>query len=133
MRRYGHPIPDQTEYNTGVIFFTQAARPVFDAWERLALTVPATSRWTTMDNVPRGLPFEDQAGFAEAIRQCSFNPFVLPLNYNLRPFYHRGAFAPVKIWHEYVDPPPGLLELSQACENGERPVTFFELVDPKKI
>jgi lipopolysaccharide biosynthesis glycosyltransferase len=127
MRRYQQPgEEEQFEYNTGVIFFTQAAAPVFDAWQRFADT-PSASLWTTSDNQPRGLTYDDQASFARAIRHCEFNPAVLPVNYNFRPHFFRSGFAPIKIWHDYVDPPPDLLSLSLACERGARPVTYFEL------
>jgi hypothetical protein len=80
-----------------------------------------------MDNIPRGLSYDDQAGFARAIRQCNFNPFVLPINYNYRPHFFKSAFAPIKVWHDYIDPPAGLAELSIACERGLRPVTLFDM------
>jgi hypothetical protein len=128
MRRYGQKgEEDHTEYQAGVMFFTAAAAHVFDAWQILAATTPSASRWTLMDNRPRGLAYDDQAGFARALRQCNFNPFVLPINFNFRPLFFRSAFAPIKIWHDYMDPSPKLIELSSACERGDRPVTYFQL------
>lgn len=128
LRRYGQSEESElVEYNTGVLFYTSSAALVFSTWEQLARSTPASSRWTTMDDVPRGLTYDDQASFARAVNACSFNPFILPLNYNLRPDFFRSAFAPVKIWHDYRDPPSGLAEMSLACEHGKRPVTFFDM------
>lgn len=124
-RRYDHRLRDALEYNTGVIFFSDSAKHVFDAWDRLADTEPAASKWTRVDGKIRGMPFEDQASFAAAIRECDFNPSVLPLNYNFRPEYHRSAFLPLKIWHDYIPPPESLKRLSLACERGEREVTYL--------
>lgn len=124
-RRYDHRLRDALEYNTGVIFFSQSAKPVFDAWDRLADTAPAASRWTKLDGAIRGMPYEDQAGFAAAIRECNFNPAVLPMNYNFRPEYYRSVFLPLKIWHDYIPPPEGICRLSLACERGEREVTYI--------
>ena len=132
MRRYSHAHGDRIEYNTGVLFFTAKSRPVFDAWEQLADKTPMTSTWINERGEPRWATMDDQPSFALAVEACGVNPFVLPINFNLRPMFHRSFFAPVKIWHEYIDPPPGLMELSQACESGQRPVTFFEMFDPKK-
>ena len=58
---------------------------------------------------------------------------MLPINYNFRPDFYRSAFAPIKVWHDYSDPPIGLAELSLSCERDQRPVTYFEIprVSPK--
>ena len=79
-------IEDIPEYNTGVIFFkkTAAVKSVFDRWQQIAHHYP-----------------NDQAGFAKAIYDLGFNPFVLPMNYNYRYDYHRGLFlcGKIKVWH----------------------------------
>jgi hypothetical protein len=126
-RRYGAAEGDNVEYNTGVIFFANKARPVFDAWQRLALTCPATSAWTTTDDSLRGLDFEDQASFARAMRECQWNPYALPLNYNFRPAFYSHVFAPLKIWHSPTEVPARLIEISAACEAGRRPVSYIKL------
>ena len=126
MRRYGRDEGDRIEYNTGVIFFTARAKPVFNAWQRLVSVTPAKSHWLTFDGQSRGLDFEDQASFAHAIEQTNFNPFVLPPNYNFRPNFHRSFFAPIKIWHEYHDVLPVVRDLSRAVEANEKPVTHVE-------
>ena len=124
-RRYGADCGDRIEYNTGVICFTPRAKAVLDKWRELAPIIPSVSRWTTLDNVLRGMKYDDQASFSQAVWECGFNPFVLPINYNLRPEYHQCAFLPVKVWHDYRDPPDGLEAASLACEQGQRLVTWI--------
>jgi hypothetical protein len=126
LRRYGAEQQDRTEYNTGVIFFTSTAREVFSTWERMAPTTPSKSLWLTTTGEPHGLQYDDQASFAQAIMATRWNPFVLSLNWNFRPVFQPRIFAPVKIWHDYRDPPPGFAELNEACENGNRPVSQIE-------
>jgi hypothetical protein len=128
LRRYDQTRGDQLEYNTGVLFFNQSARPVFEAWDRLADLTPASPRWTKLDNIVLGAPYDDQASFAAALVECNFNPFALPLNYNFRPEYYRTVFLPLKIWHDYIPPPKQLMDLSLACECGEREVTLVNLM-----
>jgi hypothetical protein len=124
LRRYRTDAGDGIEYNTGVLFWSRAARPVFEAWERLADT-PSASCWTMRDGILRGLNYDDQASFGRAIAATGFNPFVLPINYNLRPAFHRSYFTPVKIWHDYADPPEELLRLNRPCERGDLPITLL--------
>ncbi len=95
------------EYNTGVMFFNRAAKPVFDKWKTLTAEVDSTlhfnakgQRWT--------MPCNDQAALAQAIDDLPFNPFVLPLNWNLRPMWQNSLFGPVTIWHDYTNVPPGV-------------------------
>jgi hypothetical protein len=127
LRRYGASEGDGIEYNTGVLFFTAKSKPVFDCWESIAPTCPAQSRWLMMDGSLRGMEYEDQAGFARAVRTCGFNPFVLPINYNFRPMFYRTVFAPLKIWHGRHDVPAALAQVSAACEKNERLVTYVRL------
>lgn len=128
LRRYGAEQQDRTEYNTGVIFFTRAAREVFATWECIAPATPSRSLWLSVDGSGRGLASDDQASFAQSLLATSWNPHVLPLNWNLRPEFHKRFFAPVKIWHDYRDPPPQLAGLNAACQNGSQPVSLLDLV-----
>lgn len=77
---------DVVEYNTGVIFFDRrpAVRDLFARWAEIA---------HRYDN--------DQGGFAQAVYDRSFNPFVLPPTWNFRADYHGGRFlcGPMKVWH----------------------------------
>jgi hypothetical protein len=126
-RRYGPAEGDNLEYNTGVIFFTAKAQPVFDAWRQLAPACPATSVWQTTDGSLRGLDFEDQASFARAVRASGWNPFILPLNYNFRPLFYSHVFAPLKIWHSPADVPAHVAEITAAVESGQRPVSYIKI------
>ncbi len=103
-RRYGGLHGDMVEYNTGVIFFTQAARPVFDLWKRYGAEVDSSIRFYRGQNVVV-MPHNDQAGFAKAVAESGFNPSVLPMNWNLRPGWQRTYFGPVKIWHDHSEVP----------------------------
>lgn len=101
---------DQIEYNTGVIFFTRTAKPVFDKWSLLAPKINS-SILHIEDGIVKTLPAADQGSFAMAIDEMGFNPYVLPLNWNFRPQWQRSFFGPIKIWHDYADPPPFFEEL----------------------
>ena len=98
---------DEVEYNTGVMFFTSKARHVFEAWKRCAET-----RDSILIHLMKGQPAmqesNDQGTFCTAIAETGFNPFVLPLNWNFRPVFQRSFFGPIKIWHDYSDPPAGV-------------------------
>jgi len=102
---------EQIEYNTGVVFFTKKAEPVFDKWKELAKTVDSAIV-AVGDQGVYTMPANDQGSFALAIEQTGFNPFVLPLNWNFRPQWHRSFFGPIKVWHDYADPPAFFTELN---------------------
>ena len=110
-RRYGGLEGDIVEYNTGVLFFTEKAHPVFDAWEACAREIDSSILFYQGRRLVR-MPFNDQAGFAKAVDDTGFNPFVLPFNWNFRPLWHRSLFGPVKIWHDYSDPPAHVTQWS---------------------
>src|SRR5829696_1419745 len=103
---------DLVEYNTGVLFFTRAAEPLFRCWAQIAPTLDATTRF--IDHAGGGAvrhqTHDDQASFAKAVDETGIVPYVLPINWNLRPNVHRAFFGPVKIWHDYRDPPAALVE-----------------------
>lgn len=125
-RRYSNIFfGDQVEYNTGVIFFTKKAQPVFEEWKRLAGQVNSE-----MIGVDNGEIFKmsanDQGPFALAIEQTGFNPFVLPLNWNFRPHWHKSFFGPIKIWHDYSDPPPFFEELNAYYSNKDSIIQYHQ-------
>jgi hypothetical protein len=60
------------------------------------------------------MPCNDQAAFALVIADANTLPFTLPFNWNFRPRWHRSWWGPIKIWHDYADPPPDLVPLSRA-------------------
>ncbi len=112
------------EYNTGVLFFTDAARPVFEAWERLAPKLDSSIRFVSPDGKFHVSKFNDQGAFAAAIEECRFNPFVLPLNWNFRPNFYHTFFGPIVIWHDYTDVPPAFFELNRYYEQKDSLMQF---------
>ena len=118
-RRYRRSIAgDTVEYNTGVLFWTKRAKPVFDAWREQAATLDSSIDLVRPDGKPGVMPYNDQASFAAALELTSVNPCALPLNWNFRPMWHKTFFGPIKIWHDYSEPPAALLELNQIYEHG---------------
>ena len=107
-RRYAGLNGEIVEYNTGVLFFTPRAKPLFDTW-RDAVRAVDSSIVFIEDGRPVRMPLNDQAGFAKAVDDSGFLPFVLPLNWNFRPKWHKSWFGPLKIWHDYEPPPDVLL------------------------
>ncbi|MGD9688948.1 MAG: hypothetical protein AB7K52_01665 [Phycisphaerales bacterium] len=105
---------DVIEYNTGVIFFTRAreSRRVFEEWKRLAPLIDSSVIYLNPDGTQGKMPVNDQASFAKAVHDLEFNPRVLPENWNFRPHFMHDFFGPIKIWHAYADPPPGLIEFN---------------------
>jgi len=115
-RRYNKSIKgDVIEYNTGVMFFTEKAKPVFNTWERLGQTVDASISHYLNGQIVE-MKFNDQCSFALAIEETSFVPFVLPLNWNYRGTYVRDFFGPIRIWHAYPDPPQVFYDLATYYE-----------------
>lgn len=107
---------DEIEYNTGVIFFTKKVKVVFDKWKELAKIIDSSILGISEDGIYT-MPANDQGSFALAIEETGFNPFILPLNWNFRPIWHRSFFGPIKIWHDYSDPPPFFIELNAYYAN----------------
>ncbi|MCZ6672246.1 MAG: hypothetical protein O7C75_04825 [Verrucomicrobia bacterium] len=103
-RRYTDIAGDQIEYNTGVLFFTQKAEAVFKRWEEIAHSINSAMVFFRNERILE-MPNNDQAGFSQAVVDTGFNPFVLPLNWNLRPQWQRTFFGPIKVWHDRSEPP----------------------------
>jgi len=98
---------DLVEYNTGVLFFTKKARPVFDKWKELAPTIDSATEYIGPGQ--QGVQeIDDQAAFALAVEQSGFVPYVLPMNWNWRPPLQPGFFGPIKIYHTYDPVLPGI-------------------------
>lgn len=125
-RRYRDFTGDDIEYNTGVIFFTRSAKPVFDSWQELAWKIDSSILFHGDNGLSR-MPFNDQASFALAIEHLGFNPWILPLNWNFRPLWHRTAFGQVKIWHDYDPVPSGLLNWNDTQTKTEAIVSCMRL------
>lgn len=109
-RRYGGVQGDIIEYNTGVLFFSEKSKPLFDRWASVASQIDSSMIFLG----PRGqrltMPYNDQCSFAVSVEELTISPFVLPLNWNFRPQWQRSFFGPVKIWHDYADVPPFFME-----------------------
>jgi hypothetical protein len=118
---------DEVEYNTGVVFFSRKAEPLFDAWKRCAKT-----RDSLLIHLMKGKAASqdsnDQGTFCAAIEETGFNPFVLPLNWNFRPVFQRSFFGPIKIWHDYSDPPADIAETLPGYYRSPRSVIQFHKV-----
>jgi hypothetical protein len=107
---------DAIEYNAGVMFFDKIkSKPLFDAWAGCVNQIDSSSRFKTQEGMKRQL-CNDQAGLAKAIEDTGFNPKILPLNWNFRPFWQRSLVGPLKIWHDYADPPEAMVEYSEKSQ-----------------
>lgn len=125
-RRYSNIFSgNEVEYNTGVLFFTRKSKHVFEKWKQLASYVDS-SIFHVMDGVLKAMPANDQGSFALAIEQTGFNPFVLPLNWNFRPYWYRGFFGPIKVWHDYADPPQLFEEINSYYLNKDSIIQYHQ-------
>jgi hypothetical protein len=113
-RRYGGIQGDLVEYNTGVLFFTKKASPIFDAWKVRVRSVDSSIRFYNAAGQLAVMPYNDQASFALAVAGSEAPPFILPFNWNFRPAWHRSWWGPIKIWHDYADPPAELVNWSRS-------------------
>jgi len=117
---------DQIEYNTGVIFFNKSVKVVFEKWKELSLTTDSQIPFVNQGRIEI-MAANDQGSFALAIEKSVFNPFVLPLNWNFRPIWHRSFFGPVKIWHDYSNPPESLNELNAYYLNKDSIIQYHQV------
>lgn len=116
---------DEIEYNTGVMFFTKKSQVVFDRWRELSKTVNSSILMVKEGEIFK-MPANDQGSFALAIEMTGFNPYVLPLNWNFRPQWHRSFFGPIKVWHDYADPPPFFEELNSYYSSPESIIQYHQ-------
>jgi hypothetical protein len=110
-RYHKNEFGDAIEYNTGVLFFSKLAKPLFDKWQELA---PVFNSQIIMA-APQGpgyMPHNDQGSFAAAVELTGINPFVLPLNWNFRIDYMNQFVGPLKIWHSYMVPNQAIYDIS---------------------
>jgi hypothetical protein len=108
---------DLVEYNTGVLFFTRRARPLFDAWASLSQKIDSGIVFVDSNGRINKMKHNDQGSFAAAIDQTEAAPFVLPLNWNFRPQWNLSFFGPIKVWHDYSDPPSFFAEVARYYTN----------------
>ena len=112
-RRYNKSISGDTiEYNTGVLFFSRKAEALFEGWKELSAKVDSSCQFLANGQMTYQ-PHNDQASFAMAVQQTQFFPFVLPFNWNFRPQIQKSFFGPIKIWHDYDNPPLLFYELAE--------------------
>jgi len=108
-RRYMYAVQsDLIEYNTGVLFFRKSTktRQLFERWQHHGKAADSRIPFLGPNGVLVEMPRNDQCGFALAVDETGFNPFVLPFNWNFRSPWHTTVFGPVKIWHGYAPVPP---------------------------
>jgi hypothetical protein len=127
-RRYGGIQGDTIEYNTGVLFFSQSAQPVFETWARLAPQLNSSIVHLGAQGQLMRMPYNDQASFAAAIEETKFVPFVLPLNWNFRPQWQLSFFGPIKIWHDYTEVPPFFTEMRKYYEQPEAIIQYHAAI-----
>ncbi len=114
-RRYGGiKTGDMVEYNTGVLFFTRKGKHFFDGWKKYVRTVDSSILFHNQQNQLVKMPFNDQAGFSVAVNESPTPPFILPMNWNFRPAWHRAWWGPIKVWHDYSAPPPEVVKFTEA-------------------
>lgn len=130
-----HDAGDIVEYNTGVLFFSHAAKPVFDAWKALTPVIDSTMPFVTSEGEITAQPYHDQAAFAKAIETTRCVPFVLPLNWNFRPHFYRSFFGPIKVWHDYLPPPADIVRLGDYYRKPQSVIQFhvIEVKSPKTV
>lgn len=107
---------DIVEYNAGVVFFTRNVRwGVLDEWARRAKTMEPAMRSRGPDGGVSVMKINDQPSLAAAIDACDPDrmPFILPLNWNYRPLWHKSFFGPIRIWHDRSDPSPAILKWNE--------------------
>jgi hypothetical protein len=123
-RRYrGLPKDDGVEYNTGVLFFTRAVEALFQRWKMFSNLIDSAVEFIGPGG-PAIMPYNDQASFANAIAEWDRTPFILPVNWNFRPIWQRTFFGPIKIWHDYREPPAWIRELNGHYRNPNAIINF---------
>jgi hypothetical protein len=127
-RRYGGIQGEMVEYNTGVLFFSKQARPVFERWSQLAPKIDSSIIFLGSGGQKHRMEHNDQCSFAAAIEQTKFLPFVLPLNWNFRPIWQLSFFGPIKIWHDYGELPPFFAEMRKYYEQPEAIIQYHRAI-----
>jgi hypothetical protein len=108
--------PDAVEYSSGVVFFDKSwhrcvgasTADVFRTWDGMDGLDTTCSYFHAADGVKRQ-PYNDQALFSHAMHQQWFNPFVLPLNWNLYPRWQKHWWGEIKVLHGYDDIPASVM------------------------
>jgi hypothetical protein len=123
-QRYAGIKGETIEYNTGVMFFGERAKPVFESWTRLAPQLDSSIVFLGPQDQLLRMPYNDQCSFAAAIEATGFLPFVLPLNWNFRPQWQQSFFGPLKIWHDYAEIPPFFADMGRYYNQPEAIIQY---------
>lgn len=115
---------DLIEYNTGVLFFTRTAAPLFYLWERMARQIDSSFHHL-INNQLCFMAHNDQASFAKAVDMIQFNPFILPKNWNFRPQWDRSFFGQIKIWHDRLPPLQEMHQINEMYRDKDALVGYF--------
>ena len=114
-RRYAK-IPqraDTVEYSTGVMFWVkEKMQRLFDEWKRVTPLLDSTIYFYKEGKVMQA-PYGDQGAFSAVVEGMGFNPFVLPGNWNFVPQRQTWFFGPLKVWHDYAEPPAAFWDLNR--------------------
>jgi hypothetical protein len=129
LRRYQEEsqIGDAIEYNSGVVFFTEGSKPIFDLWKQIAVNVSGDLEFMRSGE-KAVMPQNDQQSFSLAIRNSGCTPAILPLNWNFSPSWHSGHFGPIKIWRDYREPPLATIEFSESQSKSGEVIDFRHIV-----
>jgi hypothetical protein len=110
-----------------VLFFTGAAKPLFEAWKKYAASIDFSVRYIQDDKRVGVMPQNDQGGFAQAIEMSGYLPFVLPMSWNFRPIWQLAFFGPLRTWHDYCEMPPLVIEANAYYERADAIIQFANL------
>ena len=117
---------DLVDYDTGVIFFTAKAQPVFEAWKAVAGTFDSSYRLLNHQSQPVQVASKDQAAFSVALAESPRPPFVLPMNWNFRPRTQRTWWGPIKVWHDRAEPPAALATITEEQARAESIIRYLK-------
>lgn len=127
-RRYmdGGLSGDVVEYNTGVLFFTSKAKPLFDVWADCVTKIDSSIKHVVEGRLAV-MPHNDQGGFTWAVEETGVLPYVLSYNWNFRPIWHHSFFGPIKIWHDYSDVPQPIIDANKYYERDDSIIQFVSV------
>ena len=103
---------------------------VIDKWFAVQASSPRADAQARAEKLR--MAHDDQCSFAAAVEETKFLPFVLPLNWNFRPQWQLSFFGPIKIWHDYVEPPPFFAEMRKYYEQGESIIQYNQAMPPPR-
>jgi hypothetical protein len=128
-RRY-HKIPqraDTVEYSTGVMFWVKSRmQGLFEEWKRATGALDSEILFYQEGQVKRA-PYGDQGIFSAVVERAGFNPFVLPPNWNFVPQRQDWFFGPLKVWHDYGEPPQAFWDLNEKYAKGEMLIDYHRI------